>query len=106
MNATGLSGTLFPGALRACAHQQPRITVEAEKAAGLEFTDEQRELMVRGPKRNLEQWEQLRQVPLPNAVPPAVQFDPQVPGEAAVLRVAKAYQDGTHFQTRRPPRFV
>ena len=82
-SAAGLGSTLFPGVLWAYAQQQ-RITrdmiVDAEKVAGLEFTDEQREEMLRGLNQNLEQWEALREVPLANAVAPAVQFDPQLPG--------------------------
>jgi Asp-tRNA(Asn)/Glu-tRNA(Gln) amidotransferase A subunit family amidase len=80
----GLSGTLLPGVLWAQAQQQQRITkemiVSAEAVAGLEFTDAEREEMVRGLNQSLSQYEQLREVPLPNAVPPAVQFDPVLPG--------------------------
>jgi hypothetical protein len=83
-SAAGLSGTLFPGALWAYAQQEQRVTKpmieDAEKVAGLEFTDGEREQMLRGLNQNVEHWEQLRAVPLPNSVVPAVQFDPQLPG--------------------------
>jgi Asp-tRNA(Asn)/Glu-tRNA(Gln) amidotransferase A subunit family amidase len=83
-SAAGLSGTLFPGALWAYAQQEQRVTKpmieDAEKVAGLEFTDGEREQMLRGLNQNVEHWEQLRSVPLPNSVVPAVQFDPQLPG--------------------------
>jgi Asp-tRNA(Asn)/Glu-tRNA(Gln) amidotransferase A subunit family amidase len=83
-SAAGLSSTLFPGALWAYAQQEQRVTKQmianAEKVAGLEFTEEEREEMLRGLEQNVEQWEQLRAVPLPNSVPPAVQFDAQLPG--------------------------
>jgi Asp-tRNA(Asn)/Glu-tRNA(Gln) amidotransferase A subunit family amidase len=83
--AAGLGGTLFPGVLWAYARQEQRVTLEmiaqAEKVSGLEFTDEQREAMLRGVNQNLDQWTQLRAVELPNHVAPAVQFDPQLPGE-------------------------
>jgi Asp-tRNA(Asn)/Glu-tRNA(Gln) amidotransferase A subunit family amidase len=82
--ATGLSSTLFPGVLWAQAAGQEEITKEmvahAEKIAGLEFTDEQREAIARGLTTNVANWERLRAVPLPNAVLPAVQFDPVLPG--------------------------
>lgn len=85
-SAAGLSGTLFPGVLWAYAQEQQRITkemiAEAEKVSGLEFTDEQRDAMLRGVNQNLANWEQLRSVELPNAVLPAIQFDPQPPGVA------------------------
>ncbi len=83
-SATGLGGTLFPGVLWAQASQEPRVTkdmiADAEKVAGLSFSEEEREQMLRGLNQNVEQWEQLRTVPLTNAVAPAVQFDPQLPG--------------------------
>src|SRR5262245_64238766 len=83
---TGVASTLFPGALWAIAQQQEqnRITKEmsqqAEQLAGLEFTDEERTAMVNGVNGNLRSFEALRAVDLPNSVPPAIQFDPAVPG--------------------------
>jgi Asp-tRNA(Asn)/Glu-tRNA(Gln) amidotransferase A subunit family amidase len=82
----GLSTTLFPGALWAQLQQQQqdRITKEmirtAESLAGLEFTDEDREAMVRGVNRNARAYEEVRSVDLPNGVAPAVYFDPVLPG--------------------------
>jgi Asp-tRNA(Asn)/Glu-tRNA(Gln) amidotransferase A subunit family amidase len=82
--ATGLSTTLLPGALWALAQEQQTVTKEmvaqAERLAGLEFTDDERESIARGLTRNVRAYEQLREVELPNAVPPAVQFDPLLPG--------------------------
>jgi len=82
--ATGLSATLFPGVLWAQAAEQEVITREmvaqAEKIAGLEFTDEQREAIARGLTNNRANYERLREVELPNEVPPSVQFDPVLPG--------------------------
>ena len=48
--------------------------------AGLEFTDAEREAIVRGVNANARSYAQLRTVELPNAVLPAVQFDPMLPG--------------------------
>jgi Asp-tRNA(Asn)/Glu-tRNA(Gln) amidotransferase A subunit family amidase len=82
--ATGLSTTLLPGVLWSIAHAEEVVTREmverAEKIAGLEFTDEQRESIARGLTNNLRHYERVRQLALPNAVPPAVQFDPVLPG--------------------------
>lgn len=81
-SSIGLGGTLFPGVLWAIG--QGKVTREAiaraEEIAGLRFTDEQRERMIRGLERNLEAYEALRQVELPNSVAPALRFDPVVPG--------------------------
>jgi hypothetical protein len=56
-SGAGLSSTLLPGVLwtQLEAQQAPRITVEmlkaAERIAGLEFTDAQRELLLSDVKR-------------------------------------------------------
>jgi Asp-tRNA(Asn)/Glu-tRNA(Gln) amidotransferase A subunit family amidase len=82
--ASGLGTTLLPGVLWAIAQEQQTVTREmverAEKIAGLEFTDEQRDSIARGLTNNVRNYERLREVELPNAVPPAVQFDPVLPG--------------------------
>ena len=85
---TGVATTLFPGALWALIQQQQqapqRITKDmlkqAEQLAGLEFTEAERDRMLQGLNGNLQTYEMLRNVPLPNSVPPAIQFDPLVPG--------------------------
>jgi Asp-tRNA(Asn)/Glu-tRNA(Gln) amidotransferase A subunit family amidase len=82
--AFGVGGTLFPGVLWARLETQPEITIEtvraAEQLAGLAFTDEQREALLRGLTANVRAWTELRELSLPNSVPPAVQFDPVLPG--------------------------
>ncbi len=80
---TGALSALIPGLVYG-QQQEPRVTVamieQAERMAGLEFTPEERAEMVEGLDRNLRAWEALHEVELPNAVPPAVQFDPLLPG--------------------------
>jgi Asp-tRNA(Asn)/Glu-tRNA(Gln) amidotransferase A subunit family amidase len=82
--ASGLGGTLLPGVLWTMAHAQDVVTKEmverAEKIAGLSFTDEQRESIARGLNGNLRAFERMRQIELPNTVPPALQFNPVLPG--------------------------
>ena len=78
----GLSSTLLPGVLWARLQEQeePQISKEmledAERVAGLEFTDEERELLLRGVNGQLESYERLRTVELANSVPPALVFNP------------------------------
>lgn len=83
-SAAGLSTTLLPGVLWAQAQEQGVVTTamiaQAEKIAGLEFTEEEREEMVRGLDQNARAWEQLREVEIPNSVHPALLFDPVPPG--------------------------
>ncbi len=88
-SALGLGGTLLPGVLWARMQEAP-VTVEmvadAEKLAGLAFTDEEREMMVQGLERNREAYEELRRQSVPNEVPPALHFDPQLPGTRPEVR--------------------
>lgn len=82
----GLSTTLFPGVLWSLIQdrQSPRITKEildeAERIAGLEFDDAERDLMLQGLNSNLESFETLRAVAMPNDLPPALYFNPIPPG--------------------------
>ncbi len=83
-SAAGLAGTLLPGVLWARAQEKGVITkalvADAEKVAGISFTDEEREMMLRGLDRDLDSYKKLHERPIPNSVAPAVIFDPQLPG--------------------------
>ncbi len=86
LSALGLGATAAPGALWAQGQQEGSITKEmldeAEALIGLEFDDEEREMMLRGLNRNLQSYGQLRDVDIPNSVHPAVTFDPVLPGRS------------------------
>ena len=90
----GLSSTLLPGVLWTRVHQEeePRITKdmldEAEQIAGLEFSDEERDLMLEDLNDQLSSYETLREVELPNGTPPALYFNP-VPAGVRIEREAK-----------------
>lgn len=81
---TGLSATLLPGVLWALAQDEPTVTRDmierAEKIAGLDFTDEQRDQLVTGLSNRLRNYERIRALQLSNAVVPALHFDPVLPG--------------------------
>ena len=78
--ALGISGTAFPAALWALAEGGGRVTKDmlphAEALAGLAFSDAERELMLEGLNENLESYEEIRALAIPNEVYPALQFDP------------------------------
>jgi Asp-tRNA(Asn)/Glu-tRNA(Gln) amidotransferase A subunit family amidase len=83
--AAGLGGTLLPGALYALAQQEQssvtkEMVAQAEKLAGLEFTDEEREQIASSANGRLRNYERIRELAMPNAVPPALRFDPLLPG--------------------------
>lgn len=83
---TGLGATLLPGALWAQTANNPAkgITVDmviaAEKLAGVEFNDAQRQMLLEGVNTNLQRYVSLREIPLPNSVPSALRFSPVLPG--------------------------
>ncbi|MGH7464835.1 MAG: amidase, partial [Longimicrobiales bacterium] len=62
--SAGLSTTLLPGVLWGLAQQQETVTKQmveqAEKIAGLEFTDEERESIARGLTNRVRNYERLR----------------------------------------------
>lgn len=88
----GLTGTLFPGVLwsemepseGAESDQDRQITTEAireaEKVAGIEFTPEERELMLEKVREQVGQYRELQEVEVPNHTPLALRFDPVPPG--------------------------
>ena len=93
----GLSSTLLPGVLWAKYQEKKKIDKEilqnAEKIAGLEFTDEERDLMLDGLDNLLESYEKLREIPLDNSVAPAIQFNP-VPVGFECSRKVKPFNAG------------
>jgi Asp-tRNA(Asn)/Glu-tRNA(Gln) amidotransferase A subunit family amidase len=82
----GLSSTLLPGVLwtQLEGQQTPRITPDmlkaAERIAGLEFTDAQRELLISDVNDHLDHYEHLRKIPLANSVVSSLKFSPVLPG--------------------------
>jgi Asp-tRNA(Asn)/Glu-tRNA(Gln) amidotransferase A subunit family amidase len=52
----------------------------AEKISGLRFTHKERELMLDDLRENAKAYTKLRQVNIANSVPPAIRFDPVLPG--------------------------
>jgi len=84
LTGLGFGATALPTYLWAQAQQEGTITADllddAEAVMGLEFTDDERELMLQGLNRNLSAYETLRSVTIPNSVPPAIMFDPVLPG--------------------------
>ena len=96
LSALGLGSTLLPGTLTAVAQDAEKITeemlVSAETLAGLSFTSEERKDILKrlnGASSQLRTFEKLRQRKIPNSVPPALVFNPILPG--------------MHFETEKKP---
>lgn len=83
---TGLTATLLPGALWAQTEGDPAkgitidMVINAEKLAGVEFTEPQRQMLLEGVNVNLGRYATFREIPLDNSVPSALQFSPVLPG--------------------------
>jgi Asp-tRNA(Asn)/Glu-tRNA(Gln) amidotransferase A subunit family amidase len=79
-----VAGALAAPALAQQAQTPPRLdkaTLDcAEKVFGIDFNDAEEEQMVRGVSRNLDTFEQLRQLDIPLDTEPAVTFRPYLPG--------------------------
>ena len=76
----GLGSTLLPGVLWARVADGAEITAEtvacAEEIAGLSFEPDEREMMVKELRDQAGQIAELHAIPIANAVPPALAFDP------------------------------
>lgn len=81
----GLSSSLLPGALAAIAQNQEKITAEmllqAEKIAGLKFTEEERQEIVEDLNLFKGSYEDLRSLQMHNSVPLSLYFNPVPPGK-------------------------
>ncbi len=78
------AGAVFARSLVTLAAQDDRVTEKmiqrAEWIAGVEFTEDERKLMLDGINELMGDLETMREVPLDNAVAPALIFQPLVPG--------------------------
>lgn len=83
LTASGAAGMTLGDALVALAGEQGALSKEtiaqAERLAGLEFTDAEREMMTAGLDEMRAHYAAIRAVPLPNSVAPAVRFMPSPP---------------------------
>lgn len=107
-SSVGLSSTLLPGVLwtQLDGQQTPRITLDmlkaAERIAGLEFTDAQRQLLISDVNDHLDHYEHLRRIPLANNVVPCVRFSPVLPSMKFDM-VRRPMKSSAPPQVQRPP---
>ncbi len=99
LSAMGLGATALPAELWARADAGQAVITKgmisaAASLAGLDFTDAELELMVEDLGRTREGYAELRSVTIPNSVPPALHFEPALPGssypsESTVFRYSR-----------------
>jgi Asp-tRNA(Asn)/Glu-tRNA(Gln) amidotransferase A subunit family amidase len=119
-SSLGLTSTLFPGVLwgklaeaRAPETQgkpseaAPALTKDmlrsAAAVAGLEFTDEQLEKMLKGVTENTVKLRELRKIEIDNSIAPPLYFNPVLPG-MKIDRTRRPFRASTESRVQRPPR--
>ena len=84
----GLAGTLFPGVLWAMAEEKKKITRnmidEAAAIADVPIADDYKEMMLDDLNAAVADYEAVYALRIPNDVPPALVFDPVLPGMKVV----------------------
>jgi len=83
-SAMGVSGTLFPGVLWAMAEEKTKVTKEmideAALVADVPIPDEYKQMMVAGLNDQIQGFDEIYKLHIANNVPPALIFDPVLPG--------------------------
>jgi Asp-tRNA(Asn)/Glu-tRNA(Gln) amidotransferase A subunit family amidase len=103
----GLSSTLLPGLLWSKMQEKSTQKVtfdmirDASRLAGLDFSDEEHEMMVKGVNQSLERIEEIRSFHLDNSIPPPLYFNPLVPG-MRVERSARSFKHSKIPLVKRP----
>jgi len=106
-SGVGLSSTLLPGLLWGCMQESDvqevdlEMTRTASRLAGLDFSDEELEMMVDGVNQSLRRFEEIRSIPVENAVMPPLHFSPLVPG-MEFDRVDGFFRSGGRSPVTRP----
>lgn len=104
--SVGLGSTVLPGVLWAKAAAGAEITTatiaSAEEMAGLQFTDDQRKVMLEGIKNTEQRLEALHKIPLNNSVAPAIVFNPRTQGPPDIPRKRGQIQKRSAARVSRP----
>ncbi len=106
ISAAGVGSAVFGRALSAQVAETGTVTEEmirqAEWITGMEFSDQERELMLRRVSAMRDRYAELREVPLDPEVPPALAFDP-APWAGNVARGSDGVVEISESDARRRP---
>ena len=104
--AGGAGSALFGRALTALAEEGSEITKEmirqAEWIAGVSYTDEERELMLEGMNRSLENLEKIRSIAIDNGVVPALRFSTLAANDESQARRENVVEMSRSWSAERP----
>jgi Asp-tRNA(Asn)/Glu-tRNA(Gln) amidotransferase A subunit family amidase len=112
-SSLGLTSTLFPGVLWARLSERkpseatpPQLTKDmlrsAAAVAGLEFTDEQLDKMLKGVTENTVKLRDLRKIEIDNRIAPPLYFNPVLPG-MKIDRTRRPFRASAPPRVQRPP---
>jgi Asp-tRNA(Asn)/Glu-tRNA(Gln) amidotransferase A subunit family amidase len=117
-SSLGLTSTLFPGVLwgkltearlsdgEMAEASLPQLTKDmlrsAAAVAGLEFTDEQLDKMLKGVTQNTVKLRDLRKVEIDNSIAPPLYFNPVLPG-MKIDRTRRPFRASASPRVQRPP---
>ncbi|HEY2364135.1 MAG TPA: amidase [Candidatus Angelobacter sp.] len=107
-SSLGLTSTLFPGVLWAWLAEAapPQLTKDmlrdAAAVAGLEFTDEQLDKMLKGVTENTVKLRDLRKIEIDNSIAPPLYFNPVLPG-MKIDRTRRSFRASAPPRVQRPP---
>jgi Asp-tRNA(Asn)/Glu-tRNA(Gln) amidotransferase A subunit family amidase len=112
-SSLGLTSTLFPGVLWARLSEEKtseaaplQLTKDmlrsAAAVAGLEFTDEQLDKMLKGVAENTVKLRDLRKIEIDNSIAPPLYFNPVLPG-MKIDRTRRPFRASTPSHVQRPP---
>jgi Asp-tRNA(Asn)/Glu-tRNA(Gln) amidotransferase A subunit family amidase len=117
-SSLGLTSTLFPGVLwgkltearlseeKTSEAAAPQLTKdmlrEAAAVAGLEFTDEQLDKMLKGVTENTVKLRELRKIGIDNSIAPPLYFNPVLPG-MKIDRTRRPFRASAPPRVQRPP---
>jgi Asp-tRNA(Asn)/Glu-tRNA(Gln) amidotransferase A subunit family amidase len=106
ITTSGLTALMVPAAFSADEETIAADAIsKAESLSGLTFTPEERELMQKSVKEHLDSYRKLREIPIPNDLPPALTFNPLLPGRAVdptVRPLVPSRVDSTGIQIDAP----
>jgi Asp-tRNA(Asn)/Glu-tRNA(Gln) amidotransferase A subunit family amidase len=106
-SSLGLSSTLLPGVLWAKVEEErpERISKEmlraAASVAGVQFTEQQFDRMLKGVNENLGKYDEIRRVELDNSVAPPLYFNPIVTG-MKIDRAKRTFRMSEALKLSRP----
>jgi hypothetical protein len=102
-SATNASEAVAPQLTAAAPQLTKDMLRSAAAVAGLEFTDEQLDKMLKGVTENTVKLRELRKIEIDNSIAPPLYFNPVLPG-MKIDRTRRPFRASAPVRVQRPPR--